>query len=95
MLKTALIVLSNRPITRYKLVRAQQQFGKIHDTFTLALRLILFVNTDQAATVGIPGINLIRSQPLFLGAVDKPLHVSRGILVVIDAGRLDKALDGR
>ncbi|MCY1523408.1 hypothetical protein D9M68_583040 [compost metagenome] len=91
----ALVVLAHGRVARQQFVGAQQQFGEVHHALALALGLVELVDLDQAAAMGVIGLDVWRTQALFLGAVDEALHIAGGVFFVVDAIGLHEAFDRR
>ena len=92
--ETALIMRADRLISLQELIGSEQQFGKIHNALALALRLIKAVDLNHPATKIVERLDVIGPQALFLGAIDKTLHVARRIFLIVDASCLEHTLDG-
>ena len=92
-LETLLVMLAQRRIALQQFVAAQQQLGKIHHPFALALRIVLGENLHLAPRVRIVGLHFMRAQPLLFAGADEALHLARRIFLVVDIHRLHQALD--
>ncbi len=95
MAETLLVVDPQRFVAQQEFVAAQQQFGKVHHPFALALRVIHRVQLDEPAVVVVIDLDRIRPQPGLLGAADELLQAARRILLVIDVVALQQPLDRR
>ncbi|MNQ44216.1 hypothetical protein D3C85_579640 [compost metagenome] len=92
--EAALVMLAHRRIARQQFIGAQQQLGEVDHAFALALGFVKLIDLDQAAAMGIVGLDVLRTKAFFLGAVDEALHVARRVLFIVDAIGLHQALDG-
>ena len=81
--KAALIVLTNWGVSRQQLIGTQQQFRKVNNAFTLTLCLVKRIDLDQTPTKAIVSLDITRSLTVFFGTVDKTLHISGWIFVII------------
>ena len=90
-----LVMQAQRLVAIEQLIRAQQQFGKIHHTFALALLFVGGVKIAITHAGLVQRLDIICAQPLFLGIVDKVRHLLRRIFLVVDIQQLHQALDCR
>ena len=88
-----LIVLAQQLVALQQFVAAQQQFGEVDDTFTLALFVVGRVQLDEAPVVVVVDFDLAGAQRLLLAVIDEVLQVARRILFIVDVERLQQALD--
>ena len=91
--ETLLIMFAQLLVALQQLVAAQQQFGKIHHTFALALRVIFGEHLHFAPCIGIVSFHLMRAQPLLFAAADEVLQFARWIFLVVHVERFHNALD--
>ena len=95
MAKPRLIMLAQDFIARQQLEAAQQQLGEVHRALTLALRIVGRVQLDSTPGKFVKDLDFIGAVPGLLGAVYKPLHLTRRELVLINIQRLEHAFDRR
>ena len=94
-LEARLVVFTQHFIARQQFVTAQQQLGKIHGTFALALLLVSSVQLNQLAVEVVVRLYLVRTQAVFLIAVDEVLQLLRRIFLVIDVQCFQHPFDQR
>ena len=88
------IMRQQRRVVAQQLQASEQQLAEVDQSAALAGELIALVEIDHLHHVGIAvGIDLMRTQPLFLAARDERLHLTRRIALVVDAVVLEQSLD--
>ena len=88
-----LIVFAQALVAREDFIAPQEQLGEIDRPLALANVFVGGIELDLAPRMLVKGLDLIRAQPLFLGARDEILQRARGIAFVVDVQGLVHALD--
>ncbi len=92
-LEALLIMFAQLLVARQQFVATQQQLGKIHHAFALALRIVLGKDFHLAPRVGIESLDFVCAQPLLLAAADEPLHLAQRIFFIVHVHRFHQPLD--
>ena len=92
--ETRAVVLAQRGIARQQLVAAQQQLGKIHHAFTVALRVVGGVQLDELFGIRVVGAELAGAYAGFFLAVDELLYLLGREFLVGNIQALEQAFDG-
>ena len=89
------VVLAHRLVVAHQLVGAQQQLGEVDHALALALVLVGLVDLHQLLRLAVVDLDVLRPQPVLLGAGDEPGHLLGDEALLVELHRLDDALDGR